>query len=133
LSALAAFKAGAAYLPVDPAHPAERITHLVSDAAPTLIVTTSALAASLPDTGTPVLLLDTPETAATLAALPGHDVTDADRPVPLRPEHPAYMIYTSGSTGRPKGVVVTHTGLPGLLDIFTRDCAAGPGSRILQH
>ncbi|MET8395208.1 amino acid adenylation domain-containing protein, partial [Streptomyces anthocyanicus] len=133
LSALAAFKAGAAYLPVDPAHPAERITHLVSDAAPTLIVTTSALATSLPDTGTPVLLLDTPETAATLAALPGHDVTDADRPVPLRPEHPAYMIYTSGTTGRPKGVVVTHTGLPGLLDIFTRDCAAGPGSRILQH
>lgn len=68
-----------------------------------------------------------------LAALPGHDVTDADRPSPLRPEHPAYMIYTSGTTGRPKGVVVTHTGLPGLVDIFTRDCAAGPGSKVLQH
>ncbi|MEU4146693.1 amino acid adenylation domain-containing protein, partial [Streptomyces parvulus] len=133
VSALAAFKAGAAYLPVDPAHPAERITHLVRDAAPVLVVTTSALAAGLPDTGTPVVLLDDPGTAAALAALPGHDVTDADRPAALRPEHPAYMIYTSGTTGRPKGVVVTHTGLPGLLDIFTRDCAVGPGSKVLQH
>ncbi|MFJ8650993.1 non-ribosomal peptide synthase/polyketide synthase [Streptomyces rochei] len=133
VSALAAFKAGAAYLPVDPAYPAERITHLVRDASPTLVVTTSALAAGLPDTGTPVLLLDDAGTASALAALPGHDVTDADRPAPLRPEHPAYMIYTSGTTGRPKGVVVTHTGLPGLVDIFTRDCAAGPGSKVLQH
>ncbi|MFD4259397.1 non-ribosomal peptide synthase/polyketide synthase [Streptomyces sp. NPDC058534] len=133
VSALAAFKAGAAYLPVDPAYPAERITHLVRDAAPVLVVTTSALAAGLPDTGTPVLLLDDAGTATALAALPGHDVTDADRPAPLRPEHAAYMIYTSGTTGRPKGVVVTHTGLPGLVDIFTRDCAAGPGSKVLQH
>ncbi|MGY4275178.1 non-ribosomal peptide synthase/polyketide synthase [Streptomyces sp. M18.1] len=133
VSALAAFKAGAAYLPVDPAYPAERITHLVRDASPTLVVTTSALAAGLPDTGTPVLLLDDAGTASALAALPGHDVTDAERPAPLRPEHPAYMIYTSGTTGRPKGVVVTHTGLPGLVDIFTRDCAAGPGSKVLQH
>ncbi|MGW8776039.1 amino acid adenylation domain-containing protein, partial [Streptomyces sp. NPDC055794] len=133
VSALAAFKAGAAYLPVDPAYPAERITHLVRDADPALVVTTSALAAGLPDTGTPVLLLDDAGTATALAALPGHDVTDADRPSPLRPEHPAYMIYTSGTTGRPKGVVVTHTGLPGLVDIFTRDCAAGPGSKVLQH
>ncbi|MEV5098970.1 non-ribosomal peptide synthase/polyketide synthase, partial [Streptomyces rochei] len=133
VSALAAFKAGAAYLPVDPAYPTERITHLVRDASPTLVVTTSALAAGLPDTGTPVLLLDDAGTASALAALPGHDVTDADRPAPLRPEHPAYMIYTSGTTGRPKGVVVTHTGLPGLVDIFTRDCAAGLGSKVLQH
>ncbi|MEV5013905.1 non-ribosomal peptide synthase/polyketide synthase [Streptomyces sp. NPDC053780] len=133
VSALAAFKAGAAYLPVDPAYPAERITHLVRDAAPALVVTATALAADLPDTETPVLPLDDAGTATALAALPGHDVTDADRPSPLRPEHPAYMIYTSGTTGRPKGVVVTHTGLPGLVDIFTRDCAAGPGGKVLQH
>ncbi|MGN9762080.1 amino acid adenylation domain-containing protein, partial [Streptomyces sp. SD31] len=133
VSALAAFKAGAAYLPVDPAYPAERIAHLVGDAAPTLVVTTSAGAAGLPDTAAPLLLIDSAETAAAVAGLPAHDVTDAERPTPLRPEHPAYMIYTSGTTGRPKGVVVTHTGLPGLVDIFTRDCAAGPDSRILQH
>ncbi|MEU9029604.1 amino acid adenylation domain-containing protein, partial [Streptomyces sp. NPDC048383] len=130
---LAGFKAGAAYVPVDPAYPAERIAHLVEDAAPALIVTTTAVAAGLPDTGVPRLLLDGPDTGREIAALPAHDVTDAERRGPRRAAHPAYMIYTSGTTGRPKGVVVTHSGLPGLLDIFTGDCATGPGSKVLQH
>ncbi|MGW6868503.1 amino acid adenylation domain-containing protein, partial [Streptomyces sp. NPDC054901] len=130
---LAAFKAGAAYVPIDPAYPAERIAYLVEDAAPTLIVTTAAVAAALPDTAVPRILLDGPATGPELAALPAHDVTDAERRGPRRSTHPAYMIYTSGTTGRPKGVVVTHSGLPGLLDIFTGDCATGPGSKVLQH
>ncbi|MDQ0937556.1 non-ribosomal peptide synthase/polyketide synthase [Streptomyces turgidiscabies] len=133
VSALAAFKAGAAYLPIDPAYPAERITHLLGDAAPALLVTTSAIAAGFPDTTAQRLLIDSSETAAAVAGLPAHDVTDAERPTPLDPENPAYMIYTSGTTGRPKGVVVTHTGLPGLVDIFTRDCAVGPDSKVLWH
>ncbi|MFI8214592.1 non-ribosomal peptide synthase/polyketide synthase [Streptomyces sp. NPDC085932] len=133
VAALAAFKAGAAYLPVDPAYPAERVAHVLADAAPVVVVTSADVAGNLPEGPVPRLLLDDPATAEVLDRLPGHDVTDAERPVPLRPEHPAYMIYTSGTTGRPKGVVVTHTGLPGLLDIFVRDCQAGPGSRILQH
>ncbi|MFG1665914.1 amino acid adenylation domain-containing protein, partial [Streptomyces sp. Y7] len=133
VAALAAFKAGAAYLPVDPAYPAERVAHVLRDAAPVVVVTSTDGACGLPDTAVPRLLLDGAGTAEALDRTPAHDVTDAERPAPLRPEHPAYMIYTSGTTGRPKGVVVTHTGLPGLLDIFVRDCAAGPGSRILQH
>ncbi|MGW0424957.1 amino acid adenylation domain-containing protein, partial [Streptomyces sp. NPDC003015] len=131
VAALAAFKAGAAYLPVDPAYPAERVAHVLADAAPVVLVTSADV--DLPDSTVPRLLLDDPTTAEALSGLPAHDVTDAERPLPLRPEHPAYMIYTSGTTGRPKGVVVTHTGLPGLLDIFVQDCQAGPGSRILQH
>ncbi|MGW0602040.1 amino acid adenylation domain-containing protein, partial [Streptomyces sp. NPDC002776] len=133
VAALAAFKAGAAYLPVDPAYPAERVAHVLADAAPVVLLTSAAVATGLPESGVPRLLLDDTGTAEELAALPAHDVTDAERSVALRPQHPAYMIYTSGTTGRPKGVVVTHTGLPGLLDIFVRDCAAGPGSRVLQH
>ncbi|MEU0612671.1 amino acid adenylation domain-containing protein, partial [Streptomyces griseorubiginosus] len=132
VAALAAFKAGSAYLPLDPAYPAERVAHVLADAAPVVLLT-SAAATGLPEAGVPRLLLDDTGTAEELAALPAHDITDAERPVALRSGHPAYMIYTSGTTGRPKGVVVTHTGLPGLLDIFVRDCAAGPGSRVLQH
>ncbi|MBD2818695.1 AMP-binding protein, partial [Streptomyces parvulus] len=65
---------------------------------------------------------------------PGSEnLDDADRLAPLLPCHPAYVIYTSGTTGRPKGVTVTHTGLPGLLDIFTSQLGVVPGSRVLHH
>ncbi|MDX6356712.1 MAG: hypothetical protein QOF98_3615, partial [Streptomyces sp.] len=105
---LAITKAGAAYLPLDPAYPEERLAAMVGDAAPALVL------------GDVDPALD--------PALPGTDPTDADRVRPLRPAHPAYVIYTSGSTGRPKGVVVTHTGLRAL----TAAHAVGPGGRVLQ-
>ncbi|MEU7862451.1 amino acid adenylation domain-containing protein [Nonomuraea sp. NPDC049141] len=85
---LAVLKAGAAYVPIEPGHPADRIAHLMRDARPACTVTA--------------------ETFAGLAGYPGHDLTDADRAIPLAAAHPAYVIYTSGSTGRPKGVVVSH-------------------------
>ncbi|MFF8003486.1 non-ribosomal peptide synthase/polyketide synthase, partial [Streptomyces sp. NPDC007917] len=103
---LAVLKSGAAYLPLDLKHPADRLAYALDDAAPLCVLTTTEAAPLLPDTGHPHLLLDTPETADTLAALPAHPVTDADRKAPLHPRNPAYTIYTSGSTGRPKGVVV---------------------------
>jgi non-ribosomal peptide synthetase component F len=92
---LAVVKAGGAYLPVDPDYPEDRISYMLADAAP-------------------VLVLHEGELPQDLDRYPGHDLTDADRTAPLRPEHPAYVIYTSGSTGRPKGVVVTHRGLSNL-------------------
>ncbi|MGW0778948.1 amino acid adenylation domain-containing protein, partial [Streptomyces sp. NPDC002835] len=104
---LAVLKSGAAYLPVDPNYPADRIAFMLSDARPTLVLTTEEAAAVLPD-GTDALLLDDPALLAGLAALPAGAPTDADRVRPLTPDHPAYVIYTSGSTGRPKGVVVAH-------------------------
>ncbi|MFF3640054.1 non-ribosomal peptide synthase/polyketide synthase [Streptomyces sp. NPDC002564] len=126
VAVLAVLKAGAAYLPVDPAYPADRIAYMLGDAAPALTLTTSGLASALPP-GTAHLALDT----ADVSGLPAHDVTDAERRTPLRRTHPAYVIYTSGSTGRPKGVVVTHTGVPGLLE--TRSTwRLGPGDRVLQ-
>ncbi|MEU4243944.1 non-ribosomal peptide synthase/polyketide synthase, partial [Actinoplanes sp. NPDC026619] len=94
---LAVWKAGGAYLAIDPALPAGRIAFLIGDAAPVLTLTAGVL-----DT------LDTP-------AGPDTDVTDADRLSPLRPDNAAYVIYTSGSTGAPKGVAVPHRAMVNLL------------------
>ncbi|MFG2132155.1 amino acid adenylation domain-containing protein [Streptomyces sp. NPDC048751] len=105
---LAVLKSGAAYVPVDPAHPAGRITHLLDDARPRILLTTRATAPALPEHAVEALVVDDAGTAAEIAGRPSHDPSDADRTAPLTPGHPAYVIYTSGSTGRPKGVVVEH-------------------------
>ncbi len=129
---LAVHKAGAAYLPVDPAYPASRIAFMLSDSAPILMVSTGVTLAGLPDSAVPVLLLDDPDITAAIAARPAHAPGDQDRRVPLRPEHPAYVIYTSGSTGTPKGVVVPHAGIAALSASQIAAFRLGPGSRVLQ-
>ncbi len=114
---LAVLKAGAAYLPIDPSLPRERIGVMLQDARPTTVVTDSARRVLLPETAEEDawLLTDHPETAALLDAQDDTDLTDADRRAPLRLEHPAYVIFTSGSTGTPKGVVVPHAGVADLV------------------
>ncbi|NJP81771.1 AMP-binding protein, partial [Streptomyces sp. AA8] len=103
---LAVMKSGAAYVPVDPEYPAERIAYILGDADPALVVTHSDVAAALPALPVlPVLVLD--ETADRRAAAPPA-VTD-------RLRQPAYAIYTSGSTGRPKGVLVGQAALVNFL------------------
>ncbi|MFD3496882.1 amino acid adenylation domain-containing protein [Streptomyces sp. NPDC058678] len=94
VAVLAVLKAGAAYLPLDPEHPAERTAQLLSDAAPVCLISWDG-----PDAGLPVV---------------NPDATPNDPSPPLaeaRPADPAYLIYTSGTTGRPKGVVVEHRNL----------------------
>jgi nonribosomal peptide synthetase DhbF len=81
---LAVLKAGAAYVPVEPDHPADRVAGVLDDAGP-------------------VLVLDSPAVVRDTEGLP-----DGDPATPPAPDDPAYVIYTSGSTGRPKGVVVSH-------------------------
>ncbi|MFI6641778.1 amino acid adenylation domain-containing protein [Streptomyces sp. NPDC050504] len=98
---LAALKSGAAYVPVDPDYPAERIAYMLQDSAPALVLASAATRDAAPE-GVPVLDVTEERHAPTL------DPSDADRTAPLDPAHPAYVIYTSGSTGRPKGVVVAH-------------------------
>ncbi|CAL9365047.1 amino acid adenylation domain-containing protein [Streptomyces sp. enrichment culture] len=112
---LAVQKAGAAYLPLDPAWPEERIAGMLADARPVALVATTGTAPA-PDTlgEVPVLLLDDPGTRQRLADADGTDLTDADRGGALLPEHPAYIIYTSGSTGRPKAVVVPQRAIVNL-------------------
>ncbi|HWD02363.1 MAG TPA: amino acid adenylation domain-containing protein [Amycolatopsis sp.] len=106
---LAVHKAGAAYLPLDPDYPAERLAAMLADAEPGLLLTVPELTGSVPDFAATASLAD-----LLAADRPDTDLTDGDRLRPLRPEHPAYVIYTSGSTGTPKGVVVPHTGLVNL-------------------
>ncbi|RSS56463.1 non-ribosomal peptide synthetase, partial [Streptomyces sp. WAC06614] len=121
VSMLAAMRAGAAYVPVDPAYPAERIAYILEDSRPALVVTTTALQDALPEDGTPRLLLDT-------AALPADPAPEA----PITPQDAAYVIYTSGSTGRPKGVVVSHTGVASMAAAHLAWFGGGPGHRVLQ-
>ncbi|KAF3464231.1 non-ribosomal peptide synthetase [Streptomyces sp. Tu 3180] len=106
---LAVLKTGAAYLPLDPGHPAERLRLVVEDAAPVALVTEQAHAGPAAGNACPVVVLDDPETAAGLARRSAADLTDADRHGPTGPSDTAYIIHTSGSTGRPKGVPVPHS------------------------
>ncbi|WP_328321444.1 amino acid adenylation domain-containing protein [Kribbella sp. NBC_00382] len=98
---LAVWKAGAAYVPLDPVYPAARIAYMLADAQVALLVTQASLEHNAP--GHKVIL--------DRCALP-------DVPFPSQPgraDDLAYVIYTSGSTGRPKGVQVTHRGLTNFL------------------
>ena len=128
---LAVMKAGAAYLPVDPSYPAERISFLLDDARPVLAITDRNSARAVADL-VPALVADDPDTTAKLAAQDASDPGDADRLAPLRPEHPAYVIYTSGSTGVPKGVTVTHAGIPGFARSELDRFAVTDRARVLQ-
>ncbi|MFJ5673678.1 amino acid adenylation domain-containing protein [Streptomyces sp. NPDC093097] len=130
---LAVMKSGAGYLPLDPDYPAERLTAMLADSAPALLLTTRQLADRVPHVdGLAVLAVDEPGTAAERAALPGTDLGDADRTAPLRVTHPAYVIFTSGSTGRPKGVVVSHAGIGALAANQSAHYGVRPESRVLQ-
>lgn len=137
VSMLAVLKTGGAYLPVDPGYPTARITHMLQDCGPALLLATTDSAHAIPEgTAAPTLLLDTVEELATAhpAAADPRDAnpTDADRTAPLLPAHRAYVIYTSGSTGRPKGVMVSHVGVSSLVDSLAVRVGMGPGDRMLQ-
>ncbi|MGH3692819.1 MAG: amino acid adenylation domain-containing protein [Pseudonocardiaceae bacterium] len=131
VAVLAVLKAGAAYAPIDPEYPAERISYLLSDAGCCLVLTHHEIAERLPDVA-PTLALDDPDLIAQISAHPDTDPTDADRTTSLRSAHPAYLVYTSGSTGRPHGVVVSHEGIANLATNQIERFRVLPGDRVLQ-
>ncbi|HVG44859.1 MAG TPA: amino acid adenylation domain-containing protein, partial [Longimicrobium sp.] len=122
---LAVTKAGAAFLPVDPAWPAERRRWMLERSAARLVLTTSVLAADLPETGASVVALD--RVAAEIEA-----EDDTNLSVDVDVENAAYVIFTSGSTGRPKGVVVPHRGIGNLAAAQREAFGVEPGGRVLQ-
>ena len=105
---LAVLKAGAAYVPLDPDYPRDRLDHMVADSGIAWVLTQASARARLSLPPGPLLISldeqDTPDGLATV--IPAHHDDNPD--VPLHAEHLAYVIYTSGSTGRPKGVAVAH-------------------------
>ncbi|MDF0732882.1 amino acid adenylation domain-containing protein [Pseudomonas entomophila] len=105
---LAVLKAGAAYVPIDPAHPRERLAYLIEDSAPALLLTQSGLLERLPTLAVPVIELDR---FAADGPPPGNPAATGVGPGSL-----AYVIYTSGSTGQPKGVMVEQRMLANLVD-----------------
>ncbi|CUJ13126.1 MupA/Atu3671 family FMN-dependent luciferase-like monooxygenase [Cognatishimia activa] len=101
VACLAAMKAGAAYLPLDPGFPADRIAIYLEDSAARFVISQSAIASDLPETGADILLIDAEKSIeAASQEAPVAEASGSDL---------AYLIFTSGSTGRPKGVMVEHT------------------------
>ncbi|MEW2615883.1 amino acid adenylation domain-containing protein, partial [Streptomyces sp. NPDC047880] len=103
---LAVWKAGAAYLPIDPGQPAERIAFMLGDSRAVLTLTTEEILEELPAGRHRLVAVDGIMVAAQLTSAP-HTAPDVD----LWAQQVAYVMYTSGSTGRPKGVAVTHGAL----------------------
>ncbi|WP_084525422.1 amino acid adenylation domain-containing protein [Nocardia vaccinii] len=131
LSLWAVAKTGAAFLPIDPTLPAERIEFLLADSAATLGITAEAGRTSLPDS-VDWLILDQEQPLGDEAAAPAEPITDAERGEAIRPDQLAWVSYTSGSTGIPKGVLVTHRGLADLIAAQRRILYVGPRSVVLQ-
>ncbi|WP_368681119.1 amino acid adenylation domain-containing protein [Rhodococcus opacus] len=130
-SVWAVAKAGAAFVPVDPGYPFERIAFMLEDCGAPIGITTAALREGLPD-ATQWIVLDDAEFVSAVASYPADAVTDADRAGVLSVDHPAYVIYTSGSTGRPKGVAVTHRGVVNLAADERDRLGVSSGSRVLH-
>jgi len=118
---LGILKAGAAYLPLDPGYPPQRLAYLLADSGAGLLLTHSSLRNRWPDTVT-CLYLDELEPA--LVDKPGHNPM-----LEPQPDHLAYLIYTSGSTGQPKGVAVEHRSLTNKISSFCDSLALGSQCR----
>ena len=121
---LGVLKAGAAYVPLDPGYPAERLAFMLADSGARVVLTQQDLARQLATGGAVILPLDL---AAVWEGLPdGAPAVDCD------PGGPAYMIYTSGSTGRPKGVPNSHRGIVNRLDWMQKRFGLTADDAVLQ-
>ncbi|MFF9352810.1 amino acid adenylation domain-containing protein, partial [Streptomyces sp. NPDC014734] len=128
---LAVVKSGAAYVPVDPGLPVERVAFMLGDADPVVVVSAVALDESL--VGGRVRVVLDEGTVRGLSGFAGGDLSVAERGgVVLRPEHPLYVMYTSGSTGRPKGVVFPAGAMVNLLAWHAGVLPGGVGGRTGQ-
>jgi amino acid adenylation domain-containing protein len=124
LASLAVMKAGAAYLPIDPNYPRERLSFILSDSRAPIVLSESTVADKLPEGNWRRLLLDREDLAGgTPRALEATEVC---------PDHLAYVIYTSGSTGTPKGVEITHANLLNLVCWYQKAFAVTPDDRASQ-
>ncbi|WP_344517125.1 amino acid adenylation domain-containing protein, partial [Streptomyces pulveraceus] len=124
---LGVWKAGAAYLPVDPEYPADRVAYMLRDSRAVLTLTTEEIFDDLPAGRSRLVAIDDTLMTMQLAAAP--TTTPGVR---VAPDGLAYVIYTSGSTGRPKGVLVPHAGVGNLVAAQVERFAVTGDSRVLQ-
>jgi amino acid adenylation domain-containing protein len=123
---LAILKTGAAYVPLDPDYPSDRLLHQINDANLALLVTQSSVMLACEQPARLLLDVDRAFIAAN-SAQPLHTDPELD----ARPDDPAYVIYTSGSTGRPKGVAVPHRAVVNLLTSMARTPGLAETDRLL--
>jgi len=121
---LGVLKSGAAYLPLDPAFPRDRLEFMIDDAAVPILLTVEALAGDLAGPRTATLALDAEW--ETLAACRSDDLEPM-----ASPEDLAYVIYTSGSTGKPKGVQISHRALVNFLESMRAEPGMAEKDRVL--
>ncbi|GAA5609547.1 non-ribosomal peptide synthetase [Streptomyces platensis] len=122
---LGVLKAGGAFVPLDPAYPADRLDFMSRDAELSLLLTSSTAQRQLPRLAVRSILLD-----EQTEALDRHSTEPVSSGV--RPDNLAYVIYTSGSTGRPKGALITHDGLVNSCLAQQDAFGTGPEDRVLQ-
>ncbi|MFZ5918494.1 MAG: amino acid adenylation domain-containing protein, partial [Chloroflexota bacterium] len=122
---LGILKAGAAYLPMDPSYPAERLAFMLADAGVQVLLTQAHLKERMGESARHTVCLD-----AGWELMAGEE--DSNPVSDVRPDNLAYVIYTSGSTGRPKGVLLHHRGLCNMANAYVQFLRIGPGSRVLQ-
>ncbi|HWM24950.1 MAG TPA: amino acid adenylation domain-containing protein [Chthoniobacterales bacterium] len=124
-SVLAVLKAGAAYLPLDPAYPHERLQFMLEDSRAAILLTQTELRHVFPNCNTPALFLD--EDWPRGAHPSGENPENITTPASL-----SYLIYTSGSTGKPKGVAMVHRALVNLIDWQLKDSRLNAAAKTLQ-
>ena len=125
LAMLAALKAGAAYVPLDPSFPVRRLEHLLGDCDPVLLLTDSDTAPTASGLGKHYPILNLDEFDFTVGST--HNAH-----VQVQPNDTAYVIYTSGSTGAPKGVGLKHAGLVNLIEWQAKQPGLGRPARTLH-
>lgn len=125
---LASLKIGAAYVPLDPGFPSDRLAYITNDADVSLVLTLTSLKDRLSETAVPLLCLDRER-----FFIERHDssrLTDDERRG--EPESLAYIIYTSGSTGRPKGVAIEHPSICNFVRVAAETYGIRPQDRVYQ-